>query len=375
MIPLGEKAVKLGHIDEGAIFQIFSLGVATNRDDWVYDFDNANLSKKVKFFCDHFEKAKAVYRKLKDVSEFKDTTIKFTSEILDHFRRNSALVFHKDLRRYAAHRPFIKIWTYYDKIITHRLYQQNNIFSVGSNAKNKLICFNNMGKDFRVLATDLLPDLHFIGDAQCLPLYRYDEEGRQDNITDWALTEFRENYKDKKIKKEDIFHYVYGVLHDPEYRAKYELNLKREFPRVPFYKDFWQWANWGAGLMEMHIGYETVKPYALTKNTVGDDTDPKAKLRADKDEGLILLDANTTLSGVPQQAWDYKLGNRSALEWILDQYKEKKPSDPTIAEKFNNYRFADYKEHVIDLLKRVCTVSTETMKIVEAMKVAGKHFR
>ena len=93
----------------------------------------------------------------------------------------------------------------------------------------------------------------------------------------------------------------------------------------------------------------------------------KVKLKADKEKGIIELDELTFLSGVPKEAWEYKLGNRSALEWILDQYKEKKPTDPTIAEKFNTYRFADYKEQVIDLLKRVCTVSVETMKIVNQL--------
>jgi predicted helicase len=100
----------------------------------------------------------------------------------------------------------------------------------------------------------------------------------------------------------------------------------------------------------------------------------KAKLKAFKESGRIVLDGITELSGVPALAWDYKLGNRSALEWILDQYKEKKPSDPTIAEKFNTYKFADYKEQVIDLLERVCTVSIETMKIVKEMEeVSGKQ--
>jgi predicted helicase len=92
------------------------------------------------------------------------------------------------------------------------------------------------------------------------------------------------------------------------------------------------------------------------------------KLKADKEKGEIILDENTTLTGIPKEAWEYKLGNRSALEWVLDQYKEKKPSDPTIAEKFNTYKFADYKTQVIDLLKRVCTVSVETVKIVNQMK-------
>ncbi|HEY8690275.1 MAG TPA: type ISP restriction/modification enzyme, partial [Chitinophagaceae bacterium] len=96
---------------------------------------------------------------------------------------------------------------------------------------------------------------------------------------------------------------------------------------------------------------------------------PKAKLKALKETGIIQLDENTELHGIPSAAWEYKLGNRSALEWILDQYKEKKPTDPTIAEKFNTYKFADYKDKVIDLLKRVCTVSVETMKIVKEMEV------
>jgi predicted helicase len=96
--------------------------------------------------------------------------------------------------------------------------------------------------------------------------------------------------------------------------------------------------------------------------------EPNLKLKADRDAGIIVIDENTTISEIPKEAWEYKLGNRSALEWILDQYKEKKPSDPTIAEKFNTYKFADYKEHVIDLLKRVCTVSVETVRIVREME-------
>ncbi len=154
--------------------------------------------------------------------------------------------------------------------------------------------------------------------------------------------------------------------------------------------------------MNLHINYETVEPYDLKvvntnrhaefisaseqqpnkdeqlqqhstvdktlKQVRGDVNIPKAKLKALKDTGVIQLDAHTELHGIPKEAWEYKLGNRSALEWILDQYKEKKPSDPTIAEKFNTYRFANYKEQAIDLLKRVCTVSLETVSIVREME-------
>jgi predicted helicase len=156
------------------------------------------------------------------------------------------------------------------------------------------------------------------------------------------------------------------------------INVKREFPRIPFYADFWQWAAWGEALMNLHIGCEAVAPFALTRADVIDakaqaaSLAPKAMLRADTGTGAITLDSETTLTGVPPEAWTYKLGNRSALEWILDQYKEKKPKDPTIREKFDTYRFADYKEKVIDLLMRVTTVSSETVAITQKMKAAKR---
>ncbi|MEI9420115.1 hypothetical protein O7A70_02860 [Mesorhizobium sp. Cs1299R1N1] len=162
------------------------------------------------------------------------------------------------------------------------------------------------------------------------------------------------------------------------YREKYAINLKREFPRLPFYPDFWRWAEWGKRLMGLHIGYEAVEPWPLDRLDTPDEKAraagvvPKAMLKADRDNGIIRLDTETQLSGIPKEAWDYRLGNRSGLDWILDQYREKTPKDPTIREKFNTYRFADYKEKVIDLLARVTRVSVETMAITEAMKAAKR---
>lgn len=220
-----------------------------------------------------------------------------------------------------------------------------------------------------------------------MPRWVQAEDGQLvDNITDWALKQFAAQYADeigkgkgaRKITKEAIFHYCYAVLHDPLYREKYAQNLKREFPRIPFYADFWQWAAWGEALMQLHIGYEQVALSPLTRTDTPDEKvraaglSPKAILRADPAAGSIMLDSETTLRGVPPEAWIYKLGNRSAIDWVLDQYKEKKPKDPTIREKFDTYRFADYKEKVIDLLSRVMTVSVETMKVVEAMKAARR---
>jgi predicted helicase len=164
-------------------------------------------------------------------------------------------------------------------------------------------------------------------------------------------------------------------LHDPIYREKYALNLKRQFPRIPFYANFWRWAGWGEKLMALHVGYETIEPWPLECIDTPEEKSPKAgrapkaMLRANKDAGNIRLDSETQPTGVPPEAWAYRLGNRSALEWILDQYKEKTPKDPTIPERFNTYRFAQHKEKVIDLIKRVTRVSVETMKIVEAMQL------
>ena len=145
-----------------------------------------------------------------------------------------------------------------------------------------------------------------------------------------------------------------------------------------YHRPLSRWAEWGKKLVALHIGYETVEPWPLTRIDAPDEKShevglvPKTVLRADKDAGHIQIDSETQLAGVPAEAWTYRLGNRSALEWILDQYKEKTPKDPTIREKFNTYRFADHKEKVIDLLKRVTRVSVETMKIVEAMRTQ-KH--
>ena len=162
--------------------------------------------------------------------------------------------------------------------------------------------------------------------------------------------------------------------HDPVYRHEYRVDLLREFPRLPFYHEFDVWKQMGQELLDLHIGFEEAEPYPLER--VDLESDPKRViLRANKDRGTIALDDKTTLRGVPPEAWEYQLGSRSALEWVLDQYKERKPRDPTIAELFNTYKFADYKERVIDLLRRVCTVSVKTVEIVNRMASIDRAHR
>lgn len=382
LVPLIDKKVKTGASDK-AIFKLFSSGVKSQRDDWVYDFNKAALEKKVKYLI-------GIYQKTLIDKKFPDKMkIKWDRELNKYLGRNIEKKFEKDSVVKASYRPFTKMWFYFDEHFNGMTYQWFNI-----PVNERSIAFNSLGnsKPFHSLIINSVGDLHLTGDAQCIPFSILDNKGNKvDNITDWGLEQFVTQYKDKKIKKEDIFHYVYGVLHNPAYRKKYELNLKREFPRIPFYKDFWQWAKWGKQLMDLHINYEEAKLYSLKRidekpkekkvkqkeffpkvkepeAMFGIQPIVKVKLRADKESGSILIDEITTLKGIPKEAWEYKLGNRSAIEWILDQYKEKKPKDKTIAEKFNTYRFADYKEQVIELIKKVTTVSVETMKIIKQMK-------
>lgn len=413
LIPIADKNVKRGKGQE-AIFKLNSLGIVTNRDEWCYDYNEDTLKQKVAFFCKTYEEEKMRWNKSQKeipINDFVNRKIKWTEELEAHLKKGSVLNFNPERIRLVNYRPFTQKFSYVDKIISHRIYQNENIWGINELSDNKAIILTiHPQVDLSFFASNILVDQGFGSRASIiLPLYSYSISGQQlDNITDWGLQQFTTHYEKeimaavkaagkkgqivdaRGITKQDIFHYVYAVLHHPAYRKKYELNLKREFPRIPFYNNFFQWTDWGKALMDLHINYETAAPYKLllhqydskkeTKKTkelfskveepqalYGYQPKVKTKLKADKATGIIEIDELTTLSGIPAQAWEYKLGNRSALEWVLDQYKEKKPGDATIAEKFNTYRFADYKEHVIGLLKKVCTVSVETMKIIKAM--------
>jgi predicted helicase len=358
LIPVCDKDVKLGK-SGNAIFKLFSLGVVTNRDEWVYDFDKNNLEEKVKYFINIYNSYKG--------SDF-DNSIKWTRAVKKHFNNGKKYEFDSKLIVDGLHRPFIKKKIYFSNELNEMQYQIPNIFGIRKKYQNTVISltFHEQLKYPSIQITNYVWDLCYGGrDSQGLPFYIYDKDGNpHENITNWALELFQTHYNNQKITKEQIFNYVYAVLHDPHYRNKYEQNLKREFPRIPFYENFEQWANFGKELIDLHLNYETIEKHPLTRIDSDKAKIPKPKLKADKANGTIQLDDNTRLENVPCEAWEYLLGNRSALEWVLDQYKEKTPKDATIAEKFNTYRFADHKEHVIDLLCRVCKVSVETVRIV-----------
>jgi predicted helicase len=419
LIQIASKATKAAKTkgQERAIFGLFSLGVSTNRDEWIYGWTEKELETKIKFFC--------------DILNLKNSKVQFFpsvkwSEALKRkvsAKKTEGYSFERIKR--AQYRPFIKQFAYDSELLIDRRASVDKI----AIDENRSICFlgNDTSKPFSALATTGFVDLNFLSPAAAGTKMAPFRRSGIDNITDWALKEFQKHYeqsagasplpltgeggptksgrvrasakvqtsksepvsapssgfrppspamreKDAPITRDAIFHYVYGVLHDPVYREKYAQNLKREFPRIPFYADFWLWAGWGERLMALHVGYESVAPWPLQRTDTIDKKaraaaqTPKVGLKSDHDNGIISLDSETQLSGVPKAAWDYRLGNRCALDWILDQHKEKKPKDPTIREKFNTYRFADHKEKVIDLLGRVTRVSVETMEIVEAMR-------
>lgn len=373
-IPLISKEAKAATSPsrERAVFKLFSNGINTARDSWVIDDDRHTLSEKVRFFLDRYDAHSPS-------SETFDGQIKWSRNLKTKLSRDQREEFDAERIGRYAYRPFFKNYLYRSPLLIDEL----GLIPAMMRGENTLLVMPATG-EFRTLATNLPCDFHFIGDARAVPLYRFSKDGEQhSNVTDWGLRQFTAKYKPagrsaRKIAKDDVAHYCYAVLHDPWYRSEYALDLKREYPRVPLFEDFWQWAEWGRQLVALHVGYESLEPWALTRH---DEEDQKARaagqgprpvLRSDHGSGSIVVDTETTLRGVPPEAWTYRLGARSALDWILDQYKERKSRDSTVRSRFDTFKFSDYKDDVILLLGRVTRVSVETMRIVEAMKATKR---
>lgn len=261
LMPLIDKNLKAGKLGH-AIFKIYSLGIATHRDDWVYDFDEKSLTNKIQYFID-------IYNHTIDDGDYPEKkSIAWDRELENYRGRKIKNSFEREKIVKSLFRPFIKKYHYFDRHLIGMQYQFGNLHKLGET--NLIIAVNREGnsKPFHVLGSDSIIDLHTTGDSQCLPLFVFDSGGNKiNNITDWALTQFGEFYKDQNITKESIFLYVYSVLHDPAYKVKYEQDLKENLPRIPLYKDFWLWANWGHRLMDLHINYEFAIPYPLREKS------------------------------------------------------------------------------------------------------------
>ena len=236
-----------------------------------------------------------------------------------------------------------------------------------------MICLAGIGdrKGFGCLISNLIPSLDLAFEKiQCFPFYTYNEDGtaRTENITDWTLTHFQQHYQDNTITKWAIFHYVYGLLHHPSYREKYAANLKRELPRLPMTPDFWAFSNAGEQLADWHLNYEQATPYSLKQIE-----NPKVpfslkvdKMRLSKDKRQLKYNDFLTLDGIPERVFDYKLGNRSALDWVIDQYRVKVDKRSGIV---NDPNRPDDKKYILELVKKVITVSLETQKVIEALPI------
>ena len=379
-IPMGSKRTKGTQDDGKTIFSLYSLGVATNRDNLAYAFDLGLLQERVQTFIEIYntavdrKKRYAPKEPIENLIDTDDPRIKWTHRAKQSLKRLELSHCEDTHFREALYRPFCQQYLYFDHFWNERRCQQHQIFPTPEiETENQVIIVSDHGfrSEFSALMANLIPDLHTLSTSdgfQCFPFYIYDEDGtnRRENITDWALTQFRTHYTDDTITKWDIFHYNYGLLHHPEYRKKYEANLKRDLPHIPFAKDFWGFAKAGARLADLHVSYESQPEYDLefvqTPDTPLDWNVEKMKLSKDKTQ--IVYNNFLTLDGIPPKVFDYRLGTRSALEWVIDQYRVKTDKRSGIV---NDPNRPDDPQYIVQLIGSVITVSVETVDIVDGL--------
>ena len=378
-LPMGSTKAK--DVETNVVFKTYSLGVSTNRDSWVYNFNQNALAENVRQMtetynteADRWKRRENSAVKLDDFVIPDATKIKWSSGLKNKLKSGKTTHFSQEKIRKSLYRPFTQLSLYFDpRMMTERASVFPSIFPTSNTeSENRVICVSGIGssKSFHTMISDIIPCIDFLEKTQCFPFYTYDEDGtnRQENITDWALAEFRNHYNDDTISKWDIFHYTYGILHHPDYREKYQANLKRDLPHIPFAEDFWGFANAGARLADIHVNYESVPKYEKlelkeTPNTQRIDWQVE-KMRFSKDKTQIYYNDYSTLAGIPAEVFDYRLGNRSALEWVVDQYRVKVDKRSGIV---NDPNRADVPQYIVDLIGRVITVSLETVEIVKGL--------
>ena len=407
-LPVGSKESKRAKPDQAeAIFKSFSGGVKTNRDMYVYDYSFDGLSKRMRQFVEDYNSEVDRYRRQTpkpDVNDFVNyDLLKWDGTLKSDLRIGNYGSYELDKLRYSQYRPFTKKTFYFDSLFINSVYLQQYFFpNSQAESENRLICIPGPGnrKGFGCLVSDAVPSLDLAFEkVQCFPFYTYDEDGsnRRENITDWAFDQFRSHYHDPAITKWDIFYYVYGLLHHPGYRERYALDLKRNLPRIPFAPTsspspfmgegaggwgFWPFSRAGAQLADLHLNYESADRYELewqsTRKPVSYRVEkmlPKGKV--DSSEGAykvystLKYNDTLTLHEIPERAFAYRLGNRSALDWIVDQYRVKTDKRSGITHDPNGY--SDDPQYILKLIERVITVSLRTVDIVE--KLAKLPFR
>ncbi|MDE0310654.1 MAG: hypothetical protein OXI52_00205 [Caldilineaceae bacterium] len=381
-MPLGNKKAKLAQGETvDVLFASYSNGVKTNRDSWVYNFDRNALKENMSRMIDTYNEQVFKWERRENRSINVDDFVSYDLKEISWSRDLKAKLKRSRTVEYAAHkirdalyRPFTKSNLYFDRVMNDVVYVFPSIFPVPETETENRVIWLKVGSDWPMFAlmSNILSDQLPQSGSQCFPFYTYDEDGsnRRENITEWALGRFRTHYRDYTINKWDIFHYVYGLLHHPGYRERYQANLKRELPRIPFAPDFRAFAAAGARLAQIHVGYEEQPEYPLAKVETPDMLlDWRVeKMRLSKDKTQIRYNGFLTLDGIPSEVFNYRLGNRSALEWIIDQYRVKTDKRSGIV---NDPNRADDPQYILRLIGKVISVSLETVEIVAGLPELG----
>lgn len=396
-----------------AIFHLYSGGLKTNRDAWCYNFSELAVTKHMGLLIDTYEDDRKQGRTSRTATS-DSRKISWNRGLLSDLDRKRPRRHDARALREATYRPFTRQHAYFDRGLNDMVYRLEDLYPnrVLINCGFVALAPRADVEGTGYLAVDALPDLSFFTTtAQFFARWRYEHvaanEGmlsldtaydddaevidgyrRIDNITDHALTTFRAAYGDR-ITKDDIFFYVYGLLHSPDYRETYAADLRKMLPRIPLVTDPWPYVEAGRRLSELHLGYESVDPYPLAglddpaptgdaaydhfrveKMTFAKVRDPETK-KLVADRSTVVYNSRITLSGIPEEAYRYLLGSRSAIEWILDRYQVKVDGGPKgsgIVNDPNDWsREVGDPRYIIDLLARIVTVSLETMKIVDAL--------
>ena len=404
-MPLGNKE------DDKALrlFDTYSQGVLTARDAWAYNFSHRrlaeNMERMIAFYnVQRAEYGKAVKSSTADaatVEDFIDTDpkkISWTRNLKGDVRKQKAYEFLTDNIVDGLYRPFTKQRLYFSRRFNEMVYLMPKLFPQ-PDSENLVISVTGIGanKAFSPLISNTLPDYETISKGQHFPLYFFDEahqgdllspagDGfvRRDAINDAALTAFRKTYTDQRgsrISKENLFYYVYGVLHSPEYKTRFEADLKKQLPRIPFARDFWAFSSAGQELAKWHLNYETVDPFPLQQLGELDLGDPAlyrvqkmawARKRIDgklrEDKTTLVYNSRITLTGIPPEALEYIVNGKPALEWVMERYQVTTDKDSGIANDPNDWA-AEHNNpaYICNLVKRIVRVSVETVRIVEGL--------
>ena len=394
--PIGSMETKTGRADD-AIFQLYSRGLATGKDTYIYNFSRDACTENAERMTESYlnalqERENNPAITVEEVVRRHTSGIKWDRELENNLRRRKMPRFESGYIRKVAYRPFVATNCYADYTFVQMKYQLDRIFPHNS-SENRVICVPGLGskKQFSALITDTMPDLGFNNASQCFPRYQYpkpkdtsDATGtfdgidaapdRIDNISDTALHAFREHYGDDAITKDDIFDYVYGVLHAPSYREEFANDLSKMIPRIPFAPDFHAFAEAGAALANLHLDYESCEQYPLElifshqgePQPIHFRLTEKAMRFADKEtKTTLVINEHIRLSGIPEQAHRYVVNGRTPLEWFIDRYKITTDKDSGIVNDPNGW-FADPRD-LVTAIERIVYVSVESTRIIEGL--------